>query len=77
VGGLWSAWLFWFFEELASCVGKKPNVPNTLIKNFLVRWFFYFFLCLAIVWSGVEILVRVVVLPLPLTVCGFAFGRDF
>ena len=37
-------------------------------KNFLVRWaFFIFFLCRAVVWSGVEVSVRVVVLPLPLT----------
>jgi len=35
VGGLWLAWLFWFCEALALCVGAKPNVPNALAKNFL------------------------------------------
>ena len=29
------AWLFWFCEALALCVGAKPNVPNALAKNFL------------------------------------------
>lgn len=35
MGGLWLAWLFWFCEALALCVGAKPNVPNALAKNFL------------------------------------------
>jgi len=38
-------------------------------KISFVRWaFFYFFLCRVVVWLGIEVSVRVVVLPLPLTI---------
>ena len=44
VGGLWSAWLFWFLKRWVVC-REKPNVPNALAKNFLscALGIFYFF----------------------------------
>jgi len=50
-GRLCLAWLFWFCEALALCVGTKPNVPNALAKN-PVRWLFLFFLCCSRVVFG-------------------------
>ena len=76
VGGLWSAWLFWFFEALA-CVLGKTKCAKCVGKKFpCALGIFYFFLCRAVVWSGVEVSVGVVVLPLPLTVRGFAKWRE-
>jgi fatty acid desaturase len=64
---------FGFLKRWFVC-REKPNVPNALAKNFLscALGIFYFFLCRTVVWSGVEVSVRVVVLSLPLTVRGFA-----
>ncbi|WP_276978610.1 hypothetical protein, partial [Flavobacterium filum] len=63
-------WLgsFGFLKRWFVC-REKPNVPNALAKNFLSceLGIFYFFLCRTVVWSGFEVSVRVVVLPLPLT----------
>ena len=59
---------FGFLKRWFVC-REKPNVPNALAKNFLscALGIFYFFLCRTVVWSGVEVSVRVVVLSLPLT----------
>jgi len=69
---------FGFLKRWFVC-REKPNVPNALAKNFLscALGIFYFFLCRTVVWSGVEVSVRVVVLSLPLTFLGFAKWRIF
>jgi hypothetical protein len=55
-------WLFWFFEALALCVGKKQMCHLCGgKKNSCAVDFFIFFLCRAVVCSGVEVSVRVVV----------------
>jgi hypothetical protein len=63
-------WLgsFGFAKRWLCVSGQNQMCQMRWQKISFVRWaFFYFFLCRVVVWSGIEVSVRVVVLPLPLT----------
>ena len=53
VGGLWPAWLFWFFEALLCVSGKTKCAKCGLAKIFFVRWAFLIFLCWIVCLSEV------------------------
>ncbi|MCB0517270.1 MAG: hypothetical protein KDD49_14505, partial [Bacteroidetes bacterium] len=64
-------WLgsFGFAKRWLCVSGQNQMCQMRWQKISFVRWaFFYFFLCRVVVWLGIEVSVRVVVLPLPLTV---------
>jgi len=73
-------WLgsFGFAKRWLCVSGQNQMCQMRWQKISFVRWaFFYFFLCRVVVWLGIEVSVRVVVLPLPLTFFGFAKWRNF